>query len=465
MPAHVVEPLQMPAPVEWMVLEGGPMVPLEGHAVFVLPPDFNRLIPTFLGSVYETMHAALLSPQLVEAGFAYRDLRSVPAASDLSEFHGRGGLSEVRVRSLKAPFQDGPTGLLVRANRGFDVSPGLEFAVAWEIDEVAAAEWARKRASRGSEEGEVIEVSGTCGGLFQIELLRRDVPKKVLARGLTWPASVVSIDRRAVRFLFRPENEAQLRLGEAPVREDVGLAVVRGRDVGRVIRTTSCTSGPYFVGVGTYLVEEERWVDVRVSDRPTTRDRQFFPGRRRILTRCWSPAERAAKWCSFDLDDLSRTVVFPVNAPHEGSPPFPLLLRSGGLAIVSGTAAGDHWRLAVYDEEAREVGVLSIDGTLDVRLAGELSDGSIAVARRKSGSDERFSAAARWPYQQTTAGWSVETIVVQQQLELRPLASDLLNSGADRLFVDRTGRAVLVTAEGMTDALSGELILPRTAQR
>ncbi len=124
-----------------------------------------------------------------------------------------------------------------------------------------------------------------------------------------------------------------------------------------------------------------------------------------------------------------------------------VLLRGGGLAQCSLRGRMPDWetRLTAYDERGTEVVATSLGSVRLARLAGELEDGTVAVAWRRD--------YGHWRWETPLPGWTLDAWDPRTGARRR-LADDLSTlpggeQGTSPIFLDRDGRLVTPTTSGL----------------
>lgn len=436
----------------WTLIEGGLANRPDLHALFALAPGSRRLELVRVAAgppAGQRSHA----PQRLPSGTAFLVPRPQADRSGLETGAGifRSMTGEVRVRSRWLPFVVGSPGIrLNSAAGGFAVSPRLRFAV-----------------STGFDRGWVARLSPMDHGVeccsshqpeprYQLELSRKGshyAPPTVIARDLARPPQVVWIDDHAIQLLFVSTSNTRL-IGSSggENRNETALRSASAATAERALRSLGYINGPRLLDLATYRVAESRWIDRRTSSVSVGSEVRISRDRRSALAPCAVAVTFGGGWCRFDLRDSSLSAVgFEPQHPRAMGVSA-LELADGGAALLWHSGGPIlHWRLSIFDPKGRQRVEVSLEGSKAARFAGELENGSIAVARHPGRGPWRWVGAS---------GWELDAVDPRSG-HLRRLAADLrtprLHSGAaGRVYMDRAGAILIPTADGMLNAEKGE---------
>lgn len=152
-------------------------------------------------------------------------------------------------------------------------------------------------------------------------------------------------------------------------------------------------------------------------------------------------------WSLLDSNSLETLATLPQCEACMGGSDFVHTLRDGRILRLSLLGSMPNWdsRLAAYDADGRETAASSLGNVRLTRFAGELDDGTVAIAWRADyGSFWLPAPVFGW----TLDSWNPATG------ERRRLADDIATfpsseNDASMIFLDRNGRMVVPAVDGV----------------
>lgn len=336
---------------------------------------------------------------------------------------------EVWIRLRWWPWSDFRPGLRIR-EPVFDwaVSPSWSFAV--------ASTYVRSRDGwPNARYGEMDQ------GTYAVDVWRRGARSRRLLDDLPLPPKILALSENSLTLMVHGQSYSRGRLRTASARpatrrDGAGSSEEAAAD--GFVLATSYAPAPTMLATTT--CDLSAWTCAPWSPGGGAPPRGATSGPRVMVGRpgAWSV-----------MDPQSSAILFPLPACGGCSPyaDFAYPLRDGRIVRLSLLGAMPNWnsRLTAFDREGRQTAQTDLGNVRLTRFAGELDDGTVAIAWRANYANRALLApVSGW----TLIAWNPATGT------RRRLAADLatLPSGendASMIFLDRNGRLVVPAVAGV----------------
>lgn len=336
---------------------------------------------------------------------------------------------EIWVRLRWWPWTDFRPGLRIREPvYDWSVAPNWTFAVASTY-------------VRTSHAGPNTHYGEMDRGTYAIDIWRAGGKSLRLLDDLPLPPRILALSGDSVTLLVSGQSYSRGRLRTASVRPAAGRDGTRSAEVaaaeGFVLATSYAPPPSYFASTTCQIptLRCEPWKigggAAHSGAAPESRQMVGSPGG-------WSV-----------IDPETAGILFPLPPCAGCSPNSDLAypLRDGRILRLSLLGSMPNWdsRLTAYDVDGRETAVTSLGNVRLTRFAGELDDGTVAIAWRADyGSFWLPAPVFGW----TLESWNPATG------ERRRLAHDIATfpsseNDASMIFLDRSGRMVVPAVDGV----------------